>query len=517
MSAQFKLDRRSFVIASGAAALAGLAGSAAALADEPAADPIAVPEEAPEPAEVLDCDICVVGAGLTGLCACVEAGQQGLDVIALESTQMVGGGARLGVEGSFGIESSITKAQDLHLDKRDVYRKEMESSQWRGDGQCWMDFMGQSGANIDWLIENGVMFEPTVDNYHGGDFDTFHWYKDGQCAVGFVPPMEAKCQELGTRFIFETTGKKLITDDSGAVCGIYAQNKDGSWVQVNAKAVILCTGGVGSNPDLLAVMGYPKDLITCMFESAKGYGYLMAQELGAMDMIKFTGDQASTYFPAIMKGQDNIFFGINANIVWINEECQRFYPEDNSIVVLSNSNAQKLSQKKVYAVWDSATMREHVNPTGNDIAAIVNEAADNTDGSLFRADTLEEIPAFFDLDPEKFAAFVERYNALCEAGDDTEFGKDPQYLRPLAEGPFYIAEPGWLVYVICGGIGTNRNCQVVTPEHEPIAGLYAGGVDGVMLYRNVYTIDTPGSCSGWCIYSARKSVQHAIETIIQPA
>ncbi|MBR2836519.1 MAG: FAD-binding protein [Coriobacteriales bacterium] len=513
MSTISALDRRAFLTATGAAAFASLVASAMpALADEP----IAVPETV-EPAEVYDCDFCVVGAGFAGLSACIEAGEQGLSVIALETTQLVGGGGRLGVEGSFGIESSITKAQDLHLDPREVYAAEMVHSQWRASGQCWMDFMKQSGANIDWLIEHGVEFQPVVDNYHGGDFNTFHWYKDGQAAVGFVPPLEKAALDLGTQFMFETTGKKLITNDEGAVCGIYAQKKDGTWIQVNAKAVMLSTGGVGSNPDILATMGYPKELLDCMFEAAQGYGYLMAKELGAMDMTKFTGDQASTFFPAFMKGQDNIFWGINANIVWINEHCQRFYPEDNSLVVLSNGNAQKLDQKEVYAVWDTAAMENHEGVTGNYIGDIVNEAADNTDGTLFRAETLEELPAFFGLDQDEFMAFIERYNALCAAGDDTEFGKAPEYLRPIEKGPFFIAKPGWLVYVICGGIGTNRDCQVITPTHEPIPGLYAGGVDGVMLYRNVYTIGTPGSCSGWCIYSGRKSVQHAIENIISKA
>ena len=501
------MDRRSFVETAGIAAglVAMGAVAAPALADD--ATPI-------EAAETFDCDIAVVGAGLSGLCACVEAGNQGLKAICLEAMQVTGGGAGMGVEGSFGIESSLTKAQDLHVDKREVYATEMEHSQWRADGSCWMDFMNASGENIDWLIEQGVMFEPEVDDYHGKDFKTFHWYKDGACGVGFVPPMTARAEELGVEFMFETAAKKLVTDADGAVCGVYAKRGDGSWIQVNAKAVVLASGGVGSNKELTATSGYPIDELDCMFEFAQGDGYLMASELGAMDMLGVSADQSGSYFPALMKGMDNLMWAVAPELVWVNETCDRFFPEDNSIVVLSNSNFQKLNQQAYYAVWDTAMMKHYVSITGNYIGDIVDAAIDGGCEGLYRADTVEELAGFVGLDPQRLAATCENYNALCEAGDDTEFGKDPQYLVPFSEAPYYIAKPGWIVYVVCGAIGTNRNCQVITPGREPIPGLYAIGVDGVMLYRNVYTIGTPGSCSGWCIYSGRKAVQDAVETVL---
>lgn len=60
-----------------------------------------------------------------------------------------------------------------------------------------------------------------------------------------------------------------------------------------------------------------------------------------------------------------------------------------------------------------------------------------------------------------------------------------------------------------GAIATNRDGQAINADKEPIEGLYAVGVDGCMLYRNVYTIDAPGSCSGNGINMGRTAARHA--------
>jgi fumarate reductase flavoprotein subunit len=64
-----------------------------------------------------------------------------------------------------------------------------------------------------------------------------------------------------------------------------------------------------------------------------------------------------------------------------------------------------------------------------------------------------------------------------------------------------------------GGIGTNRNYEVVTPEWDPIPGLYAIGTDGNMLYRDIYTINVPGTCSSSGINGGRVAARKTFEYI----
>ena len=150
-----------------------------------------------------------------------------------------------------------------------------------------------------------------------------------------------------------------------------------------------------------------------------------------------------------------------------------------------------------------------------DFSELVETAAETDDGSVYRCDTIRELAACYDLDADALESFVEDYNRMCAEGKDEFFGKSPEYMQPIENGPFYIARPIWVVFCVVGGIATNRDTQVVREQFVPIDGLYAIGNDGCMLYRNIYTIDTPGTCSGWGIASGRKAVDHAYETYIK--
>lgn len=87
-------------------------------------------------------------------------------------------------------------------------------------------------------------------------------------------------------------------------------------------------------------------------------------------------------------------------------------------------------------------------------------------------------------------------------------------MLPLSTPPFYIAKPMSMFLMSIGGIATNENSQVIDDNLDPIPGLYAIGVDGCMLYRNVYTINCPGSCSGNSVFTGRTAAQHAVENCL---
>ena len=146
-------------------------------------------------AQTYECDICVVGAGFSGMIAAVQAHEDGANVIVLEAADITGGASANGVEGSFGVDSSLSKELGIQVDLKNILMSEMEQSQWRADGLAWLEMMENSGQNIDWLIEQGVKFDK-VDDYHGKDYRTFHWYQGG-ITEGYINPMTAKLEELG--------------------------------------------------------------------------------------------------------------------------------------------------------------------------------------------------------------------------------------------------------------------------------------------------------------------------------
>lgn len=137
---------------------------------------------------------------------------------------------------------------------------------------------------------------------------------------------------------------------------------------------------------------------------------------------------------------------------------------------------------------------------------------DAPEAVAFYGDTVEELAQACGIDPDALAATVDRYNELCDGGADLDFGKDPSKLMALdgAEGYYALRiYPGYATSI--GGIKTNRNYQVVDTHNKPIEGLYAVGCDGIMTYRETYTVEVPGSCNMHNVNSARTAVKHFAE------
>ena len=85
-------------------------------------------------------------------------------------------------------------------------------------------------------------------------------------------------------------------------------------------------------------------------------------------------------------------------------------------------------------------------------------------------------------DKENFLAEVENYNKMCEAGEDTQFEKEPVFLYPIKEPPFYATKVEAVILVCVGGLKVNTDLAVVKEDGTPIDGLFATGNTSGDLY-----------------------------------
>ena len=90
------------------------------------------------------------------------------------------------------------------------------------------------------------------------------------------------------------------------------------------------------------------------------------------------------------------------------------------------------------------------------------------------------------INAENLSATVARYNELCEAGEDTDFGKKPNDLIPLSEGPYYAIEESGACLVTVNGLRINADSQVLTQEGSVIEGLYAVGNASGSMFNGTY-------------------------------
>ena len=458
---------------------------------------------------VVDTDIVIVGAGGAGMTAAIAAANEGKNVVIVESQAMVGGNS---VRSTGGMNAAKTPAQDENefAESAGVEKTlETAASEWAGNeaitaladtvaGQ-WAEYqanpvgyfdsvelmeldtlIGGHGTNdpalvealcsnsadaIAWLSEQGIELT-SVSSFGGASVKRIHRPVDSEgktISVGsyMIPLLQAKCEELGVEFIMNTTANEILTDANGAAVGIAATDKNGAAVTVNAKAVVLATGGFGANLDM--VVEYKPDLagfMTTNAPGAQGQGIDMAVAIGAgtvdMDQIQIHPTVEANTAALITEG----LRGDGA--ILVNAEGNRFTDEVGTRDVVS---AAEIAQTGSYSwlIIDQAMA---------DASSVIQGYINN--GYTVTGETYEELAGAMGVDPAAFTATMEKWNAAVAAGVDEEFGRT-SFANPLDTAPYYAIKVTAGIHHTMGGLTINPQTQVLAGDGSVIAGLYAAG------------------------------------------
>ncbi|MEC4184008.1 FAD-binding protein [Adlercreutzia sp. R21] len=518
------VSRRHFLqgagLAAASVAAAGMLGGCAANGKEETLSETGDAAAAYEPTESMDVDIVVVGSGSSGVAATVQAAELGANTLLLEKKDITGGNGRL-TEGMFAINSQMQKDAGVGADVTftDIIAAEQEFFNYRINNLLWKDMVDASGDNIDWMASHGVQFSGVVDDYHGlGKFDCFHWFDNNGSGSCYIDPMIESAQSLGATVMTETPALDLIIED-GAVRGLYAEKADGGILQVNAKAVILTSGGYAQNEDIMLERGW--DLTYSHNNGVEGHdgdGLRMANSAGAHDVSRercFLREAYSFGIDFFADMSQTIHRG--GPVLWVNQDAERYSNEGcGSFVPQCVGNAVH-TQTASYMVLSKDVIDTFVGRTGYEgLMADMDDAAAQCPGdNVYKADTIKELAELQGLDAATLQATVDRYNELCDKGADDDFNKDAENLVALKTAPFYIFRQDMAFWTSIGGIDTNRKMEVVTSRGEAIPGLYAAGTDGCNLYRETYTMSVPASCNANNCHSGRVAARSAYETCVK--
>lgn len=458
---------------------------------------------------VVDTDIVIVGAGGAGMTAAITAAEAGKNVVIVESQAMVGGNS---VRATGGMNAADTPAQDENeFTEAAGVEKTLETaaSEWAGNetitaladtvaGQ-WAEYqanpvgyfdsvelmeldtlIGGHGINdpalvetlcsnsadaVAWLGEQGIELS-SVGAAGGASVKRIHRPVDDQglvISVGsyIIPRLQAKCEELGVEFIMNTTANEILTDANGAAVGIAATDKNGAAVTVNAKAVVLATGGFGANLDM--VVEYKPELagfMTTNAAGAQGQGIDMAVAIGAgtVDM-----DQIQIHPTVEFNSSQLITEGLRGDgAILVNAEGNRFTDEVGTRDVVS---AAEIAQPGSYSwlIIDQAMV---------DASGVIQGYIES--GFTFSGETYEELAEAIGVDPTAFAETMNKWNAAVAAGVDEEFGRT-SFTNPLDTAPYYAIKVTAGIHHTMGGLTINPQTQVLAGDGTVIDGLYAAG------------------------------------------
>ena len=469
----------------------------------------AVENDAAAEDSTVEADVVVVGAGGAGMTAAITAAGEGKSVVILESQSMVGGNSVRATGGmnagktvyqdenefgeSAGVEKTLKTAAEKYADNETITAlAKTVSEQWAAyqanptgyfDSVELMELdtmIGGKGINdpelvetlcansadaIDWLDEHGITLH-NVSSFGGASVKRIHRPVNAEgktVSVGsyMIPLLEENCEKAGVKMMLDTTATEILTDANGAAVGVKATGASGETVTVNAKAVVLATGGFGANLDM--VVKYKPELKGFMTTNApgiQGQGIEMAQAIGAatvdMDQIQIHPTVEANTAALITEG----LRGDGA--VLINEEGKRFIDEVGTRDVVS---AAEIAQTGSYSwlVVDQAMV---------DASSVIQGYIKK--GYTVTGETYEELGKAMGVDAAAFAETMEKWNGYVEAKNDPDFGRT-SFANPLNTAPYYAVKVTAGVHHTMGGLKINANTEVLNEKGEVIPGLFAAG------------------------------------------
>jgi fumarate reductase flavoprotein subunit len=464
--------------------------------------------------EKLTADVVVVGAGGAGVSAALTALQAGADVILLEKSA-VPGGVSVIAGGPMGIDSKLQKEAGVAgtFTTEEVLAYWQSYNAWMDDGMLFYNIASRSGETIDWLCENGMpfVFMGTEQAAHAEGFPTYHIYADQENKAQYYVDVVNNFESQGGRVYYQTAAYELKAEND-TITGVKAKSADGKEYDIDAKAVILCTGGFGANADMIEEqVGFPLETFTTGTQT--GDGATMSQAIGAGKGKTIQQYHGVTSYSGIQTGQgkDEIAKAIYlASSVWVNRRASRFAPEDLNYDTALSSNAAATQGEYFYSILSedmvsklekegsqalNVTIPVAYEPTipmfsvdegWKDFRSALEEGVYS--GIVFKGNNVEELAEAMGVDAGSLEKTIADYNADCEAGKDKVYGKDSKYMISLGEGPYYAVKARPVSLGGIGGVLVNSNLQVIKDDGTVIKGLYAAGNEIAEIYNNSYPL-----------------------------
>ena len=188
-------------------------------------------------------DCLIAGAGGAGLMAALTLAESRADIKVFEKMPVAGGSTRF-PEGMFGAESRMQLERNIRVTKDEAFKAIMEYTHWKANASLVRTFVNRSAGTIGWLEQMGVEFiEPS--SFWPGAPRTWHLFKGRGAAM--IKVLLERAAEKGIEIQYRTAVKQLIRQDAGSVTGVIVEDQQGRQTRVEAKAVIIATGGYAND------------------------------------------------------------------------------------------------------------------------------------------------------------------------------------------------------------------------------------------------------------------------------
>ena len=462
-----------------------------------------------------DADAVVVGCGAAGIMAALELQAAGVKTILLEKGSSCGVSNGSVAGGPALAETRVQAAENATVSVETLFNCEYGFSKGTVNGALLHKCVSAGERVVSNFMDNGVNMGLRRDAY-GMGFRARHNFADlqGTQVKGtdrFQPLVDKFTADGGVFEVCREAVKPVMDGDK--VVGVIAKDTENkTYIQYNAKAVLIATGGYAGNQDRLHEHFGNINVWPLCNELSDGKGYDIVIEAGgiadrnwALCCNEFGGvnGKMEERGRSMVRSNDTLRFAIYGGLM-VDPNGDRFMNEQYlADRPLALGGEMSLRVGKYYAVVDQ-TMYEECRDKG--VLAYFGNPTDWYVGSTgYTKELLPNLDEHMDIAIQRGWAVkgsladcakafgltdleqtVADYNAACAAGKDEQFYKNSYLLRELTGDTFYVIEYEPSIWGTFGGVKTDSYARAVNAEQQPIQGLYVAGVDNGSIYASPY-------------------------------
>jgi flavocytochrome c len=454
-------------------------------------------------------DVIVVGSGVAGLSAAMEAKQVAASVLVFEKMKLVGGNTRISDGGLAAPGNYLQKRQGVEDSPKLFYKDMLQAGLGLNHPQLVKIVAERAAEAIDWTRNVlGVNYLDRLDRF-GGHSVARCLTTRNHSGADIIKAQRAKLNHLGVEIHTCCLMTGLLTDSTGAVRGVqirsdcnFPDENSGTIKNIRAnRAVVLATGGFSNDIRLRMLQnpGLDESIRSTNHRGATAEGLIAALRIGAAP-IHLSWIQIGPWGCA-----DEAGYGRGARFA-----SYSVYP--TGILIDPATGCRIVSE------WADRRQRcEAIFKAGHVCVGIVDaegaeKAADSLQyclksGKAKGFGKMADLAAAYGIPLHPLETTVNRYNQMAREGSRDEFGKSlDQGAQPLARPPFYAIKLWPKVHYTSGGIGINSNAQVIDLHNRPIPRLFAAGE----VCGGIHGASRLGSCAlPECIVFGRIAGQQA--------
>ena len=449
-------------------------------------------------------DVVVIGAGNAALCAALAATDAGASVVVLEKAPpdaqggncpYTGGGFRFVHDGIEDLRQMLPDLTDSEVSRitmapysPDDFRNHF-SAVTRGDADSDLveTLIAESRSTVEWMHSKGVRWELSASSARLEGAPSVIPNSVGLSAwesgPGLVQMLTTASRRAGVTILYETAMTKLLTDDSGAVVGVEARDRDGRHT-IGAEGVVLACGGFEANAEMRGEHigpGWERARVRGSAHNT-GDGIRAAIAIGAQTTGQWTGCHATPIdvdAPATGDLQVTDIMPRRSYPlgITVNREGHRFTDEgagfaEQTFVDMGRAILQQ-TDGIAYQIFD-ARAESHLEGRYSSARRV-------------QASTITELASKLNVDPKSLNETVRAFNASANDADYQPRTLDGRALQnvdpPKSNWAIRLDRPSFSAYTVTGGITytygglkIDTNARVLDKDDTPISGLFAAGI-----------------------------------------